>query len=45
MTSQGIGFGCGLAMVLGYAHHHSILWTILDGMLGWLYVLYFALSY
>lgn len=41
----GITFGSALAMVIGYAHHHSILWTMVDGFLSWFYVLYAANYY
>lgn len=36
----GIGFGSALAMVIGYSSHHSLGWTIVDGLLGWFYVLW-----
>ena len=39
--SDGISFGCALAMVLSYAKWHSLGWAILHGVLGWLYVIYF----
>ncbi len=30
-------------MVISYNANHSILWAIIDGILGWLYVIYFVL--
>lgn len=42
---EGIGFGAALAMIIGYAHHHDIAWTILDGVFSWGYVIYAALTY
>ena len=39
----GIGFGSALAITISYSANHSILWAIIDGILGWLYVIYFAL--
>jgi hypothetical protein len=39
----GVGFGSALAITISYSENHSILWAIIDGILGWLYVVYFAL--
>ena len=44
-AKAGIGFGCALAIAISYTEWHSILWAILHGFLGWLYVIYFALRY
>jgi len=38
------GFGSALAMVIGWSEHGSIFWTIIDGLLSWIYVVWFALS-
>lgn len=40
--NEGIGFGAALAMVISYTVNKSILWAILHGLFGWLYVIYFA---
>ncbi len=42
-AKYGVGFGSALAMVISYNANHSILWAIIDGILGWLYVIYFVL--
>jgi len=42
-AKYGVGFGSALAMAISYNTNHSILWAIVDGILGWLYVIYFAL--
>ena len=42
-TKYGIGFGSALAIAISYTTHKSILWAIIHGILGWLYVIYFAL--
>ncbi len=42
-AKYGVGFGSALAIVISYDANHSILWAIIDGVLGWLYVIYFAL--
>jgi hypothetical protein len=43
-SSEGIGFGAALAAVISFHTHQSILWAILHGMFGWLYVIYFAVT-
>lgn len=41
----GISMGCCLAMVISYVHWHSIFWAIVNGIFGWLYVIYFYVTY
>ena len=43
-AKYGVGFGSALAMVISYDANHSILWAIIDGILGWLYVVYAVLT-
>ncbi len=43
--NSGIGFGCALAIVISYTAWKSILWAILHGIFGWLYVIYYAIKY
>jgi hypothetical protein len=42
-AKYGVGFGSALAIAISYTSNHSILWAIIDGILGWIYVIYFAL--
>ena|SRR6516225_5458552 len=42
-AKYGVGFGSALAIAISYTTNHSILWAIIHGILGWLYVIYFAL--
>ena len=42
-AKYGVGFGSALAMAISYSTNHSILWAIIHGVLGWVYVVYFAL--
>ncbi len=42
-TSGGIGVGVVLAIILSWTTNHSILWAILHGLCGWLYVIYWAI--
>jgi hypothetical protein len=44
ITYTGVKFGSALAMVISYTTHKSILWAIIHGLFGWLYVIYFALK-
>ena len=40
----GISFGSVLAIVISWNLHHSIVWAIIQGFFGWLYVVYYALT-
>lgn len=42
-AKYGVGFGSALAIAISYTNNHSILWAIIHGILGWLYVVYVAL--
>jgi hypothetical protein len=42
-AKYGVGFGSALAIAISYSNNHSILWAIIHGIFGWLYVIYFAL--
>ncbi|HVM81391.1 MAG TPA: hypothetical protein VMU06_20385 [Stellaceae bacterium] len=39
----GLSFGNALAIAIGWSQTHSVLWTIIDGILSWLYVIYYLL--
>ncbi|MEO9168887.1 MAG: hypothetical protein ABI230_10835 [Aestuariivirga sp.] len=43
-TKYTVGFGSALAIAISYSNNHSIIWAIIDGLLGWFYVAYFALT-
>jgi hypothetical protein len=38
-AKYGVGFGSALAIEIFYTAKHSILWAIIDGILGWLYAI------
>lgn len=40
--SQGVGFGCALAMAISFVTNHSIFWAIVHGIFGWFYVIYYG---
>jgi len=41
----GVGFGSALAITISWSANKSILWAILHGILGWAYVIYYAVKY
>jgi hypothetical protein len=43
-TNTGIGLGAALAVVASWSRNNSILWAIFHGILGWIYVIYFAVT-
>ncbi len=44
-AKSGITFGTCLAMVISYTSWHSVGWAIFHGLLSWLYVIYFVVTY
>ncbi|WP_179354084.1 hypothetical protein [Winogradskyella vidalii] len=44
VVKNGVGLGAVIAVVASWDRNKSILWAILHGILGWLYVIYFALT-
>jgi hypothetical protein len=40
----GVGFGSALAITISWSANGSILWAIIHGFLGWIYVVYYALQ-
>jgi hypothetical protein len=42
-AKSGITFGSALAIAISWSANKSILWAIVHGLLGWIYVVYFAL--
>ncbi|MGH7037244.1 MAG: hypothetical protein ACREE4_21005 [Stellaceae bacterium] len=42
-AKYGVSFGTALAIAISYTTNHSILWAIIDGILSWVYVVFFAL--
>ena len=39
----GVGFGSALGIAIYYVNNHSVFWAIIDGVLGWIYVVFFVL--
>ena len=44
VVNSGIGIGSALAIVISYTAYKSVLWAVIHGILGWLYVIYFLLT-
>ena len=42
-AKYGASFGSALAIAISCTNNHSIIWAIIDGVLSWLYVVFFAL--
>lgn len=40
----GIGLGTVIAAILSWSANHSVLWAVLHGILGWLYVVYYVVT-
>ena len=43
-TKAGLGTGAVLAMIISWSLNHSIFWALLHGILGWIYVIYYAIA-
>ena len=43
-AKHGIGLGSALAVAISWSLHKSILWAIIHGLLGWIYVVYYAVT-
>lgn len=44
-VTEGLSFGSALAIVISYVEWKSIGWAIFHGLLGWVYVIYYAIKY
>lgn len=45
IIKNGISFGSVLAIVVSWTMNKSIIWAIIHGLLGWIYVLYYVIRY
>lgn len=43
VAKSGISFGSALAIAISWSVNQSVLWAILHGIFGWLYVIYFMI--
>ncbi|KAF1691321.1 hypothetical protein CSC64_09470 [Pseudoxanthomonas koreensis] len=43
VVKVGVGFGTALAITISWTANKSLLWVLIHGILGWIYVVYYAL--
>ena len=43
-AKAGIGLGSAIAVAVSWSINKSLIWAIIHGVLGWLYVIYFAVT-
>ncbi|WP_295637863.1 hypothetical protein [Novosphingobium sp.] len=43
-AKAGIGLGSAIAVAISWSLHKSIIWAAIHGVLGWFYVIFFALT-
>jgi len=43
-TTTGVSLGSAIAVTVSWSLYHSLIWAIVHGVLGWIYVIYFALT-
>ena len=41
-ASAGLSMGSALAMIISWSESHSVVWAVVHGVLGWLYVIWYA---
>jgi hypothetical protein len=41
----GVGLDAAIAVTISWSVNQSILWAIVHGLLGWIYVVYYGLVY
>lgn len=43
ILGSGLGLGTIMAIIISWSLNHSIVWAMVHGFLGWIYILYYAL--
>lgn len=43
-AQTGIGLGSAIAVAISWSIHQSVIWAIIHGFFGWLYVIYHVLT-
>lgn len=43
-AKAGVSFGSALAIAISWSKYQSIVWAVIHGFLGWIYVAYYALT-
>ena len=42
VVKSGLKIGAALAMIISFNVNNSIIWALIHGFLGWLYIFYYA---
>jgi hypothetical protein len=45
VAGSSLGFGAMLAIVMSWTLNKSIIWAIIHGILGWIYVIYYMIAH
>ena len=43
-ASTGISLGSAIAVAISWSMYNSVLWAIIHGFFGWLYVIYYTIT-
>ena len=43
-AKAGISLGSAIAVAISWSLHKSIIWAVIHGVLGWFYVIFYALT-
>ena len=43
-ASTGLSLGSAIAVVISWSMYKSVLWSIIHGIFGWLYVIYYVIT-
>ena len=43
-TSTGLSLGAAIAVTISWSIYESVLWAIIHGIFGWLYVIYYLIT-
>lgn len=44
VAKAGVSFGSALAIAISWSKYQSIVWAVIHGFLGWIYVVYYAFT-
>jgi hypothetical protein len=45
VAGSSIGFGAVLAIVMSWTANKALLWALIHGLLGWIYVVYYLIAH
>lgn len=44
VVDYGIGFGSAIAIVISWSRNRSVVFAVIHGLLGWLYIIYYLIT-